>query len=60
MNTSRENFTTPKWIQTTETKRQLAEAYDGFWARAAQNIKWTLLRTNLNDDLEKNVLKCAL
>ena len=44
---------TPNCIQATETKCQPEEAYDGFSARAAQNIKWTLLRTNLNDDLEK-------
>ena len=51
---------TPNCIQATETKYQPVEAYDGLLSRAAQNIKWTLLRTNLDDDLEKNVLKCAL
>ena len=51
---------TPNCKQATETKCQPVEAYDGLLSRAAQNIKWTLLWTNLSDDLEKNVLKYAL
>ena len=50
----------PKCKQTTETKHPLTEAQDGFRAIEAQNIKLTLLKTNLNDSLEKNVLKHAL
>ena len=50
----------PKYKQTTETKHQLADIYEGFPAIVAQNIKLTLLKTNLNDSLETNVSKHAL
>ena len=50
----------PKCKQTTGTKHQLAETQDVFRAIVAQNIKLTLLKTNLNDSLEKDILKHAL
>ena len=47
--TSCANFRMQNCKQTTETKHQLVDGQDGSRANAAQNIKLTLLKTNLND-----------